>query len=53
MEMNGQENIEKISSRLSSRFSHEQLKVSNVHGNIGKKALNSFCQHFLVVLSIL
>ena len=34
--------------RLSSQFSHEHLKLSNVHGKIGKKALNSFCQHFIV-----
>ena len=34
--------------RLSSQFSREHLKLSNVHGKIGKKALNSFCQRFLV-----
>ena len=43
-----QGNVDKINVRLSSQFSHEHLKLSNVHGKIGKKALNSFCQHFLV-----
>ena len=45
---NLQGNVDKMNVRLSSQFSHEHLKVSNVHGKIGKKALNSFCQHFLV-----
>ena len=53
MEMNGQENADKMSLKLSSQFSHEYLKVSNVHAKIGKKALHSFCQHFLAVLYIL
>ena len=53
MEMNGQENVDKMSLRLSSQFSHEHLKVSNVHGKIVKKALHSFYQHFVVVLYIL
>ena len=43
-----QGNVDKINVRLSSQFFHEHLKLSNVHGKIGKKALNSFCQHFLV-----
>ena len=33
-------NVDKMSLRLSSQFSHEHLKVSNVHGKIGKKALH-------------
>ena len=53
MEMNLQENVDKMSLRLSPQFFHEHLKVSNVRGKIGKKALHSFCQHFLVVLYIL
>ena len=51
--MNGQENVGKMSLRLSSQVSHEHLKLSNVHGKIGEKALHSFCQYFLVVLYIL
>ena len=51
--MNGQKNIDKISLRLSSQFFHEHLKVSNVHGKIGKEGLHSFFQHFLVFLCIL
>ena len=43
-----QGNVDKINVRLSSQFFHEHLKLSNVHGKIGKKALNSFCQHFLI-----
>ena len=43
-----QGNVDKMNVRLSSQFFHEHLKLSNVHGKIGKKALNSFCQHFLV-----
>ena len=43
-----QGNVDKMNVRLSSQFSREHLKLSNVHGKIGKKALNSFCQHFLV-----
>ena len=45
-----QGNVHKMNVRLSFQYSHEHLKVSNVHGKIGKKALNSFCQHFLVHL---
>ena len=40
--------VDKMNVRLSSQFSHEHLKLSNAHGKIGKKALNSFCRHFLV-----
>ena len=43
-----QGNVDKINVRLSSQFFHEHLKLSNVHGKIGKKALNSFCQYFFV-----
>ena len=43
-----QGNFDKMNVRLSSQFSIEHLKLSNVHGKIGKKALNSFCQHFLI-----
>ena len=44
-----QGNVDKMNVRhLSSQFSHEHLKLSNVHGKIRKKVLNSFCQHFLV-----
>ena len=43
-----QGNVDKMNVRLSSQFSHENLKLSNVHSKIGKKALHSFCQHFLV-----
>ena len=43
-----QGNVDKTNARLSSQFSHEHLKVSNVHGKIKRKVLNSFCQHFLV-----
>ena len=53
MEMNGQENVDKMSLRLSSQFSHEHLKVSNVHEKTGKKALHSFCKHLLAVLYML
>ena len=53
MEMNGQENVDKMSLRLSSQFSHEHLKVSDVHGKIVMKALHSFYQYFVVVLYIL
>ena len=45
-----QGNVGKMNVRLSSQFSNEHLKVSNVHEKIGKKALHSFCQHFLVHL---
>ena len=45
-----QGNVHKMNVRLSFQYSHEHLKVSNIHGKIGKKALNSFCQHFLVHL---
>ena len=43
-----QGNVEKMNVRLLSQFFHEHLKLSNVHGKIGKKALNSFCQYFFV-----
>ena len=43
-----QGNVGKMNVRLSSQFSNEHLKVSNLHEKIGKKALHSFCQHFLV-----
>ena len=43
-----QGNVDKMNVRFSSQFSHEHLKLSNVHGKIGKKALNSFCQYFFV-----
>ena len=43
-----QGNVDKMNVRLSSQFFHEHLKLSNVHGKIGEKALNSFCRHFLV-----
>ena len=42
-----QGNVDKMNVRLSSQFSHEHLKLSNVHRKIGKKALHSICQHFL------
>ena len=45
---NLQRNVDKMNVRLSSQFSREHLKLSNVHGKIGKKALNSFCQYFFV-----
>ena len=41
-------NVDKMNVKLSSQFLYEHLKLSNIHGKIGKKALNSFCQHFLV-----
>ena len=43
-----QGNVDKTNARISSQFSHEHLKLSNVHGKIKRKVLNSFCQHFLV-----
>ena len=43
-----QGNFDKMNARLSPQFSTEHLKLSNVHGEIREKALNSFCQHFLI-----
>ena len=42
MEMNGKENVDKISLRLFSQFSHENLKASNVDGKFGRKSYICF-----------
>ena len=43
MEINGQENVDKISLRHFSQFSHENLKTSNVDdGKFGRKSYICF-----------